>query len=479
MKRISKVIPVLLAFAALLTVLGGALAFAAETDAGYVWIVRTYQLQESDFTADTTTLNFNFTLPHSGSDTALADIDIPSMSVYCDDKLLETCSISGAGFQKGITTATDFGTSTTATVAKGNHTLKLKLRVKVINADEGWLKNEVNSLYFFLWGAGLTEGAHWVIVADNMIPATELRDGTPGEQEPETTPEPAPEPDEPVGQYVWVNRTYELKQSSFTKDFSTLFFRMWWQFNSNTVGAKISVKEIQIWVDGERLESHTGNSYSRIQVEGESEGKPGEVLRTEDGAVTVKKGDTAKYTQLQFYTDGYNPLEKGDHSVTFRVLVWVGTPSAEWQTILNGSDNVFIANFWGDGISGEYWLTAWDNNTIITLNECRNGTGNDSQFADQTTEQPTEEPTKPTEEPTKPTEGPTTPTEAPTATTEVPTTPTEAPSTPESPSGTGGSNETDANTKPEVLGCESSAAGLSIILVLCGGAAMLCRKRKH
>ncbi|MDY3863585.1 MAG: hypothetical protein SOZ51_05740 [Eubacteriales bacterium] len=474
MKRISKVIPALLILAALLVALGSALAFAVETDDGYVWVVRTYQLQESDFTANTTTLNFNFTLPHNGSDTALADIDIPSMSVYCDDTLLETCSISGAGFRKGVTTATDFGTSTTATVAKGNHTLKLKLRVKVTNADEGWLK-EVNSLYFFLWGAGLTEGAHWVIVADNMIPATELRDGTPGEQEPAITPE----PDEPIGQYVWVNRTYELKQTSFTKDFSTLFFRMWWQFNSNTVGAKISVKEIQIWADGERLESHTGNSYSRIQVEGESEGKPGEVLRTEDGAVTVKKGDTAKYTQLQFYTDGYNPLEKGNHSVTFRVLVWVGTPSAEWQTILNGSDNVFIANFWGDGISGEYWLTAWDNNTIITLNECRNGTGNDSQFEEKTTEPPTEEPTTPTEAPT---EAPTTPTEAPT---EAPTTPTETPSTPieasgtpENPGdGTGKSDETDANDT--VLGCESSAAGLSIILALCGGAAILCRKRKH
>lgn len=158
MKRISKVIPALLVLAALLAVLGGALAFAAETDDGYVWVVRTYQLQESDFTANTTTLNFNFTLPHNGSDTALADIDIPSMSVYCDDTLLETCSISGAGFRKGVTTATDFGTSTTATVAKGNHTLKLKLRVKVTNADEGWLK-EVNSLYFFLWGAGLTERA--------------------------------------------------------------------------------------------------------------------------------------------------------------------------------------------------------------------------------------------------------------------------------------------------------------------------------
>lgn len=476
MKRISKVIPALLVAAALLAALGGALAFADETDDGYVWVARTYQLQEADFTADTTTLNFNFTLPHNGSDTARADIDIPSMAVYCDGTLLENCTISGASFRKGETAATDFGTATTAAVAKGNYELTLKLKVRVRNADEGWLA-EVNSLYFFLWGAGLTEGAHWVIVADNMIPATELRDGTPGAQEPETTPE--PEPDEEIGQYVWVNRTYELKQSSFTKDFSLLFFRMWWQFNSNTVGAKISVKEIQVWADGERLESHTGNSYSRIQVEGESEGKPGEVLRTEDGAVTVKKGDTAKFTQLQFYTDGYNPLEKGDHSVTFRVLVWVGTPSAEWQTILNGSDNVFIANFWGDGITGEYWLTAWDNNTIITLNECRNGTGNDSQFEEKTTEPPTEAPSTPTEAPSTPTEAPSTPTEAPTTPTEAPSTPSEAPGTPENPNGgTGESNETGANTKP-VLGCESSAAGLSIILALCGGAAILCRKRKH
>ena len=87
MKRISKVIPALLILAALLVALGSALAFAVETDDGYVWVVRTYQLQESDFTANTTTLNFNFTLPHNGSDTALADIDIPSMSVYCDDTL--------------------------------------------------------------------------------------------------------------------------------------------------------------------------------------------------------------------------------------------------------------------------------------------------------------------------------------------------------------------------------------------------------
>ena len=152
MKRISKVIPALLILAALLAALGSALAFAAETDDGYVWVVRTYQLQESDFTANITTLNFNFTLPHNGSDTALADIDIPSMSVYCDDALLETCSISGAGFRKGVTTATDFGTSTTATVAKGNHTLKLKLRVKVTNADEGWLK-EVKLEPFYLFNS--------------------------------------------------------------------------------------------------------------------------------------------------------------------------------------------------------------------------------------------------------------------------------------------------------------------------------------
>lgn len=301
----------------------------------------------------------------------------------------------------------------------------------------------------------------------------------------EVTGSPAPAPSAPAeGEtdgFVWVNRTYELKASDYKSDFSNIFFRMWWQFNNINTEADIAVREIQIWVEGEKLETHTGTSFSKIMVEGESEKLPN-VTRSGDGTVSVAKGSACKYTQLQFYTDGYNPLEKGDHTITFRVLVRLENVSDSWDAVLAASDNVFICNFWGDGLRGEYWLTAWDNNTIITKNECTVGSGNNEAFekpAD--SEENTTAPTTPDtpETPSLPSD-----TESDvTAKPPVPTKPvvTEKPSDPTTSAGTESKDASGTQASGTAGGgCASSAAMIPLMLLaLCGTVPVFCRKKDH
>lgn len=173
--------------------------------------------------------------------------------------------------------------------------------------------------------------------------------------------------------YVWVVRDYELKESQFTAITSDIHVQLWWQFwlADQSAAFDVSVKEIQIWIDGEMLDTHMATGDSPIEVEGENEGKP--TVERNSSGVTVKKGTVCKYTQLQYAVASTSSFVMADTTVTVKVLVKVGDAVSEWPT-----DNAFNLGFWGSGISGFNWMaqTGEDGSdgTIVKYDECRNGT---------------------------------------------------------------------------------------------------------
>ncbi len=172
--------------------------------------------------------------------------------------------------------------------------------------------------------------------------------------------------------YVWVVRSYDLKEANFTGITSGFFVRCWWQFWDDAekkAAFDVTVKEVQLWVDDEMLETHLATGDSPIKVEGEENNAPS-VTRNENGA-TVKKGTVCTWSQLQFNTDMVEQVVMGDCKLTVRVLMKVGAADPEWLTA--HQDNALIMNFWGSGISGEYWLANAELNPI-GYEECRTGT---------------------------------------------------------------------------------------------------------
>ena len=153
------------------------------------------------------------------------------------------------------------------------------------------------------------------------------------------------------GEYVWVSRSFQLTESNFKADESAFNPRLWFVGlggNGQKVPVTVSVKEIVIALaDGTVVES-----YKQPEWPNTGEVDPDMVTKSEETGVTVKKGADITGGWFSMWSNGSNPLPKGNYDMVYKVAIKISDYIPGVDTIPNPSKAMSL-NLWNENLDGE------------------------------------------------------------------------------------------------------------------------------
>ena len=310
-------------------------------DGDYVWVVRSYELKESDFAADSAQIG-NIWLAMQTA-TSPGNIAYDKFELLCDGIKVETIDMRSHVWQKGDAIST-FAITGSAVIPKGHHILLFKFRLKATDMDTG----TANFAPFQLTGTGFSDPAgYWIINGSNMIGYKEMQEGTPGYNDA------AEQPD--GKQYVRVSRTWSVAESQYTGESGVLNFNCNIQFQSLTCPADVQLKAMEIVCDGELVELVDLTS------------------------VCYTKGEALEAASPAFYASTATQFAKGDHTFIFTFILSVENADAAWLNETNGIPLMV----WSPAISGGagIWVaTGAEGSPLISVKEMMNGTATNAPY---------------------------------------------------------------------------------------------------